>query len=155
MAHITAWRLVKPRYARSAYDGEGSRRFGGRWNPTGHAVAYASESRALAALELLVHLKDLRLLESQMLVPCTFDPMHAEAVTAAQLPDGWNTGHGNPMTQNFGAQWLTEQRTAILAVPSVIIQAEQNFLFNPTHPDFEQCVVGAPEAFAFDARLNA
>ena len=43
------------RKAHAAFDGEGARLYGGRWNRRGTAVVYASESLALAALELLVH----------------------------------------------------------------------------------------------------
>ena len=53
---IIAWRLVKWKHRRSAFDGEGARLAGGRWNLPGSTVVYASESLALAALETFIHL---------------------------------------------------------------------------------------------------
>ena len=50
---VRVWRLCKSKHA--AFDGEGARLAGGRWNRRGTAVVYASESLSLAALELLVH----------------------------------------------------------------------------------------------------
>ena len=50
------YRLVKAARAEDAFSGEGARLFGGRWNPPGFPVIYASQSRALAVLETLVHL---------------------------------------------------------------------------------------------------
>jgi RES domain-containing protein len=50
------WRLVKTRYAAAAFDGEGARVNGGRWNSPGTRVAYASANSALAVLEVLVHM---------------------------------------------------------------------------------------------------
>ena len=37
----TAWRLTKARYLATAWDGEGAKRAGGRWNSVGTAVVYA------------------------------------------------------------------------------------------------------------------
>ncbi|RME73410.1 MAG: RES domain-containing protein, partial [Verrucomicrobia bacterium] len=52
----TVWRLVRERYADAAFSGEGAAKFGGRWNSRGIGLVYTSETRALAALETLVHL---------------------------------------------------------------------------------------------------
>src|ERR1017187_3519149 len=54
---MDGWRISKLRYAdppAAAFDGEGSRRRGGRWTPPGTRVAYASSSLALATLEYFV-----------------------------------------------------------------------------------------------------
>ena len=40
-------------------DGEGARRFPGRWNAGGAPMVYLAESLALAALEILVHVEDI------------------------------------------------------------------------------------------------
>jgi hypothetical protein len=37
-------------------------------------------------------------------------------------------------TREMGTKWGTEKRSAVLAVPSVVIPSEPNFLLNPEHP---------------------
>jgi RES domain-containing protein len=49
--------LIQAEYAAHAFDGEGARLYGGRWNSPGRPVVYTAGSLALAALEVLVHLK--------------------------------------------------------------------------------------------------
>lgn len=51
---MRTFRLCRSTYP--AYDGEGARRVGGRWNSKGIRVLYMSENRSLAVLEVLVHL---------------------------------------------------------------------------------------------------
>ena len=46
---------MRMRWVTAAMSGEGARRYGGRWNPPGLPAVYLAESRALAALEILVH----------------------------------------------------------------------------------------------------
>ena len=54
---IQSWRLVHARYVAHTFDGEGARLYGGRWNSPGRPAVYTVGSLALAALEVLVHLK--------------------------------------------------------------------------------------------------
>ena len=49
------FRIVQAHWVASAMTGEGARITGGRWNPPGMSAVYLAESRALAALEILVH----------------------------------------------------------------------------------------------------
>lgn len=51
-----AWRIVKEKHAATAFSGEGARLYGGRWNSVGTSLVYTSGTKALAALESLVHL---------------------------------------------------------------------------------------------------
>ena len=44
----SAWRLVKTKYLANAFDGEGARLSGGRWNSHGVSVVYVSQSLSLA-----------------------------------------------------------------------------------------------------------
>ena len=57
---MTLIRLFGSRYHPA--DATGARLQGGRWNSPGHGVLYASSSLALACLEVLVHLRDMRLI---------------------------------------------------------------------------------------------
>lgn len=43
--------------------------------------------------------------------------------------------------------------SAILAVPSVLIPEETNYLLNPAHPDFKKVKIGEPEVFTFNYRI--
>ena len=49
------YRIAKESYIRDL-SGSGPRLYGGRWNPKGVSVIYTSENRALAVLELFVHM---------------------------------------------------------------------------------------------------
>lgn len=53
---IRVWRICNAKWAATAFDGQGAKIYGGRWNPIGISVVYTSSSLALATLELLVHL---------------------------------------------------------------------------------------------------
>ena len=153
MPLITAWRLVKPRHAAAAFDGEGARLHGGRWNSPGTRVAYASDSRALAALEVLAHLQSTKVLQAYSLMSVRFPEESVEILDAAMLPARWRRFPSPMENQAIGDRWVAERRSLILRVPSAIIPAAANFLINPSHPEFGKVVVGRPERFAFDPRL--
>ncbi|MDQ3207339.1 MAG: RES family NAD+ phosphorylase [Gemmatimonadota bacterium] len=150
---ITAWRLVKPRHTAAAFDGEGARLHGGRWNSPGIRVAYASDSIALAALEVLAHLQSTKVLQTYSLVSVRFPEESMEILDAASLPARWRRFPSPPENQAIGDRWVAEGRSLILRVPSVIVPAAANFLINPSHPEFGKVAVGRPERFAFDPRL--
>ncbi|MGH9881348.1 MAG: RES family NAD+ phosphorylase, partial [Pyrinomonadaceae bacterium] len=44
---ITAWRIFKTKHAAQAFDGEGARRSGGRWNSKGNRMVYTAEHYSL------------------------------------------------------------------------------------------------------------
>jgi len=150
----TAIRIVKSAYAATAFDGEGARLYGGRWNSPGAAMVYTAESASLAALELLVHLQNSHLLMSWSTISASFDDSLVEVIGAAQLPPDWARYPAPSALQQIGDQWLAEQRTAVLRVPSAVVPNESNFLINPNHPDFRRITFGSPESFRFDPRLK-
>jgi len=150
---ITAWRIVRRRWATNAFDGEGARLNGGRWSSPGTRVVYVSESIALAALEMLVHLGHEGVLPDYVLIPCTFDEGVAETVPSDQLPRNWRTYPASPALQAIGDAWVISGKSAVLRVPSAIIPLETNYLLNPAHPDFQSITIGAQVPFALDRRL--
>ena len=152
---LTLWRIAKTRHADSAFEGEGARLYGGRWNSVSVRVAYASESIALACLEVLVGLQRSGVLTSYSLVSARLDEAIVESLPAASLPAGWRNHPPSGESQAIGDRWVTERRSAVLRVPSAIIEVESNYLLNPQHPEFGRITISAPVPFAFDARLLA
>ncbi len=147
---LQAWRIVKMKHAATAFSGEGARLYGGRWNSAGVSLVYTSCTRALAALESLVHLNP-PVIFTYAAIPVEFDDALVEKVSA--LPPGWKDSPPPPSTRALGDLWAAQARTAVLELPSVIIPGESNYLLNPAHPDFKKIVLGKPESFSFDPRL--
>src|SRR5260370_28070610 len=52
---MVGYRLVRQTRASDAFNGEGARRFGGRWNPKNLPAVYGSEHLSLAVLEFRVN----------------------------------------------------------------------------------------------------
>jgi RES domain-containing protein len=150
---VHAWRIFHRRHAAIAFTGEGARLFGGRWNSKGRALIYASESAALAALEMLVHLQSPRHLASYFLAKLSFDDSLVEKIEPRRLPKNWRLYPAPQALQALGDRWLAGQSSAVLQVPSAIVETEHNFLINPSHPDFSTIRRGKPRPFQFDMRL--
>lgn len=151
---ITAWRIVKSSYAAQAFDGEGARVLGGRWNSPGHRVVYASQSAALATLEILVHLGSSSALVSWVLIGCRIPQTLVTVVDRASLPKHWRRFPAPYELQRIGNEWITSGASAVLEVPSAIIESEHNYLLNPEHKDFSRIGLQTPVPFSFDIRLE-
>ncbi len=147
----TGWRITKTRH--DPYDGSGARRHGARWSSPGREVVYASDSYAGAILEILAHALRPRTLPG---------PHHAirigipdevvESLPSNQLP-GWDARE-SPEARAFGDGWLREERSAVLAVPSLPARPiGRTLLINPTHPDAARIDVSDPFSVPWDERL--
>lgn len=149
----TGWRIVKRRYAGAAFDGEGARMYGGRWNSPGTRMVYTATSRALAILEVLVHLERVGVLPSYSLLAAHFDEALLDTLGRSRLPDNWRDYPAPSELRLIGDAWTQDQTSVVLEVPSVIVEDESNYLINPAHPDFVSITIGEPEPFEFDRRL--
>jgi RES domain-containing protein len=150
---LTAWRIVKAQHAATAFDGEGARLFGGRWNSRGLPVVYTAASPALAALELLVHLGSSSALAAYVTIACSFDGRVVLRLDRQRLPKAWRSSPAVPELALVGDAWLKDGTSAVLEVPNVIIPEESNYLLNPRHAGFASIEIGAPQRFEFDLRL--
>lgn len=149
-----AYRLVKRHYARTPFDGEGAKRAGGRWNSKGVAMAYASDSIALAALELLVHLHQPGILAQYALCRIILPEDDVLILDRGVLPSDWRSDPPPSSTAEIGDNWFNEAASLALAVPSVIVPAQFNILINPMHPAFDRVSMSVQvEDFEFDSRL--
>lgn len=150
---LTAWRIVKARHAANAFDGEGARLEGGRWNAPGSPMVYTAGSAALAALEMLVHLGRGATLPAYVLIACSFDESLVSRLDRSRLPAHWRSYPAPPELQRLGDEWLKSGASPVLEVPSAVIPTEHNYLLNPRHQSFDSVVLAAPESFEFDLRL--
>ncbi len=146
------WRLLTPRYATSAFSGEGARLYGGRWNRKGVPMVYTAGSQSLAVLEMLVQDDPLRA-RYQLIAATLPSNLKIEVITPDQLPPVWRGPDARPDLQTLGSAWAERRSSAVLAVPSAVIPAETNYLLNPLHPSFARISVGAPTEFITDLRL--
>lgn len=147
-----AWRIIKEKHAAKAFSGEGAAKTGGRWNSRGVPVIYTSSTKSLAALESLVHLNP-PVLFKYVVIRIRFDEALLEIVRLKTLPGDWWVEPPPPSTKAVGDVWVRKARSAVLALPSVIISGEPNYLINPGHPDFKRISIARPQKFAFDPRL--
>ena len=148
-----AWRLVKARHAASAFDGEGARLHGGRWNSPGTRVVYVSSSRSLAALELLVHLEIAEALEHYAVIEVRIPAQSIARLDRRRLPADWRDDRPPAALRALGDTWVQQQRSVALEVPSVVVPEETNYLLNPAHPSFRTLAIGPARPFRYDARL--
>jgi RES domain-containing protein len=149
---LRVWR-VAPR-PRSAFDGEGARRAGGRWNEKGVSVVYTSATLALAALEYFVNADPVNSPADLVARPAQIpDDLLIKTVSISDLPRNWRNFPAPEELRMLGTKWAQSMETVASAVPSAVIPQENNYLLNPLHSDFSKIVVGEPEPFSFDLRM--
>ncbi len=152
---IEVWRLVRSAFCpspRVAFSGEGAAIAGGRWNRRGTRVAYASQTRSLAILEILATIDRVDAPSDYVFVSATLEEGEIERL--ATLPATWRAPARSDSSIEIGETFLTEHKHLALAVPSAIVPQEYNYLINPRHPAFESLRVAENlEPFSFDARI--
>ncbi len=148
------WRIVEDTPEAKAFDGEGSRITGGRWNHKGIAVVYASESIALSALEKFVNFgqrgKYLKFALTKAEIPLN---IIIDVKEIKDLPPDWRKYPPPRSTQDLGTAWVKEGASAVLKIPSVIVPEEFNYILNVSHPDFKMIKTYDPVSFSFDSRM--
>src|SRR2546428_8497824 len=128
---LTAWRIVKARHVAAAFDGEGARLEGGRWNSPGRPMVYTSQSAALAALEMLVHLGRGSILSAYVLIPFTFDDTRVSRLDRGRLRTNWRSYPAPPELPLIGDEWVKSGMSAGVEVPSAGIETAPNEHLNP------------------------
>ena len=151
----TAYRIVQARHAATAFDGEGARLNGGRWNSVGTPMIYTASSLSLATLEMLVHAEDVSVIYGRyVVIPVEFDISLVRRTPAETLPVLWNSPQPVAETQLLGDRWIESGISAVLEVPSAVTENEVNYLLNPAHPHFSRIVIGNAVNFKPDPRLG-
>jgi RES domain-containing protein len=129
---------------------------GNRWNGFGTALVYTSDSRALATLEIAVHLdlqEDLPTDRQLVVIEIPEDVLLLE-LSPEDLPENWAAKPPIAITQSIGDRFAQGLEAAVLKVPSSIIPEEWNYLINPIHPDAKKIKMVSYRPFDLDTRLG-
>ena len=131
-----------------------------RWNLAGQRIVYTAGSLALSCLEMLAHKSGASLASGDFSLSIINidDSLIVHEITAEELQrlhHQWHQIANYPVTQEIGDKWLRDGQSAILKVPSAIIDLEYNYLINPDHPDFSKVEIAKVSKFTFDPRLKA
>lgn len=153
-----AWRIATdtPAYTADDLSGAGAKATGGRWNSAGNAMLYCASSIALANLETIVHLSAGGLPLNRYLVYIDIpDALWAarRQIDAASAPVGWDAIPPGMVSIKFGNDWLRNQSSAILCVPSIVVPEELNILINPAHPGAATITATKLRRWHYDPRL--
>jgi len=155
---ISTWRIAVETATYKANDtsGLGAKKTGGRWNRVGTALVYTSATRALACLETIVHFNTRSLPLNRFLVRFDIpDDIWKKRISIPEdvIDVGWNALPAGQTSMDIGDQWVKENETCILEIPSVIIPEELNVLLNPAHPDMKDIGVTVIRKWLYDPRL--
>jgi RES domain-containing protein len=150
---MLVFRIAKTPFAKDL-SGIGSRFYGGRWNNPGVAVIYTAETRALAALEYLVHMSHAYAPANLSIVTFKIpDDILPEEIALSILPKNWQSYPPSSELADLGTEWLLSKRSLLLRVPSAIVEQEHNILINPSHSDSSRVIIAEVENYAFDERV--
>ena len=116
-------------------------------------MIYLAAHQSLAILELLANAQPTSPSEKYLLIPASWDEALMEQIAARDLPADWFNMPFSPATAAIGDRWMREARSVVLAVPSVVVPGETNFLLNPRHRDFRKVKIGKSVSHHFDPRL--
>lgn len=135
--------------------GQGAKLYGGRWNSIGTPMLYTSSHISLCALELACNSGGLIGLKNLALTCITIsNKAIIEKLDLKDLPKNWNTYPSSNANKIQGDQFLRSTSAIALAVPSVLVPEEFNYLINPLHPSFEKWVqILWNKPFTFDNRI--
>jgi RES domain-containing protein len=148
---MIAYRIADIRHP--IFDPTGAMRHGGRWNSIGLRAIYAAETYAGALLEVLVHSNLPQPPKNHRVVRIVVPERVTVEIVSIDKVQNWGA-EDMVASRAYGDQWIQENRTAILKVPSVItLGRESNIVFNPMHPHFSLILVDDPEPVHWDARL--
>jgi len=134
--------------------GIGAKLYGGRWNNTGTACLYTSESRALALLEYTVNVSISDIPRGLSFIAIQIPDTNSTELEIKDLPRNWTEFPAPSSTKNFGTKLLTLAKTPIIKIPSTIIHQEYNYMLNPEHPDSKSFKIIGIEDFVYDVRIK-
>lgn len=153
---MIVYRIDRLKRKDQVLSGGGAKLYGGRWNAKGIAALYTASSRSLAILEMLVHFdKKEQLPQDRILVEIELpDKLTIKSVHENNLPEHWKISPAPRVLTTFYTQMVDDKKHIALAVPSVIVPQEYNYVINPNHPDCSKVKVRKWELLHLDERFT-
>ena len=154
---MKVYRIEREKYLDTTLHGVGAALTEGyRWNSLNTYLVYTSESRALATLEVSVHLDFSEDLPTdrfyvEIEIP---DDIEILELSIDQLPENWNSKPPILETQFIGDDFVLQKNAAVLKVPGAIVTSEFNYLINPNHHDSVNIKVISIQRLKFDNRFK-
>jgi RES domain-containing protein len=120
------------RTRKEAFSGNGGLYASARWHTAGRPVVYTAQSLSLAALEILVRLKQTN--EIQPFYAYSAEVPDSLILKPDSFPARWKSRLA--VSRAIGDAWLEAKTTLAMLVPTIITPGEWNVLINPLHPQF-------------------
>lgn len=150
---MEVFRLAREKYA-TPLSGKGAAIKGARWNSMGIELIYTAKNRSLAMAEVAVHFTLATLPEDYLMITIDIPAnIKTKQIKEEDLPEGWRDFPPPVSTQKIGDAFVTENKYAVLIIPSVVTQGDYNVLINPYHKDFPKITISKTEKFPFDKRI--
>jgi len=146
------YRIAKCTYA-GDLSGAGARLYGGRWNSLGKPMVYLASTRSLAMLEVLVHLSPTTFPGDFCMAEIEVPDDSIKVLPIKELPTNWQDILPPIELKKIGDDFLKQQQSLLLKVPSAIVAEEFNYLLNPLHPSISKVKLIKQLPFNFDQRL--
>ena len=154
---MRVFRIEREKYLETTLKGTGAALTEGyRWNSLNTQLVYTAESRALAILEVSVHLdfnEDLPTDRYYVEIDIPDDVLILE-LRINDLPINWDVKPPSIETQFIGDDFANDNEAAVIKVPSCIVPPESNYLINPKHPDAKRIKVISKQKLMFDSRFK-
>ncbi len=154
---MRVFRIERKKYLDTTLTGIGaSQTEGYRWNSRNTQLVYSAQSRALAILEVSVHLdlnEDLPTDRYYIEIDIPDNLLLLE-LEIEDLPINWDAKPPISETQFIGDDFVIQNNAAVLKVPSAIVPFEFNYLINPNHPQAQNIKVISQNIMQFDGRLK-
>lgn len=154
---MRVFRIEREKYLDDTLKGIGAAMSDGfRWNSPNTYLVYTSESRALATLEISVHLDFSEDLPTDRFYVEIEIPEDVEILELKfeDLPEGWDSKPPSIVTQYIGDDFVKDNTAAVLRVPSSIVPPEYNYLINPNHSDAIKIKVVSTKKLTLDNRFK-
>ena len=149
---MIVYRITNEKF-KSDISGNGAALYGSRWNSKGKRLLYTSQFISLSILESLVHLKIKEIPSTQYLLHIELpDDIEIAEISYKKIKINWR--EETEYTQWLGNNFLQNNQSLIMKVPSAIVPQESNILLNPMHARFKKVKIVLSELLELDKRLT-